>query len=1132
MQLRYPFIQVNNDISQKTQILRHYIKLVNLDKYKYMIIRKHIIALALLLLVNIDAFSQNEISIQFRNIPLVEAIDKIDQHSEYTFFYDPGSLNLKQKVSLNADNMSIDKAITQMLATTNVDFEIKNNQIVLLAKSVNQTKQNEITVSGRIQDEQGEPLIGVNIKALGTTVGTITDVDGAFTLDILKGASLEVSYIGYQTEIVLANSSKPISIVLKEDKKILDEVVVIGYGAIKKRDLTGSVGSVKGSVVAERGTTQLSSALQGALSGVMVTRDSGAPGSGGSIRIRGITTMSDNDPLVIVDGVPTSSLNDINAQDVEDITVLKDAASASIYGARAAAGVILVTTKRAGSEELSLSYTYEYGLDIPTKSPKYVGVERFMEMTNELRWNDAGNGANRYPTYSKDVIDNYSALHLENPDKYPNTDWRNLILKSKAVRQSHMLSIAGGSKFVKTKVSIVYDNLEGLFKNKDYERYSVRLNNDVTISPMLSAAVDLNLKLSKYKNPAFDPLYDMRLSPPIYPAIWSNGGVAEGKSGNNPYAALEYGGTSKNDYYNVGGRMSLDFKPIKGLIISGVIAPNFSFDFNKRFQKRIPYFSSENPSQELGTVVSSTNLSESRNKSKDIVMQFIINYNKTIAENHSLNLMAGYESRYFHSDNMGASRENYELDSYPYLDRGPLEMRSNYGGASESAYRSYFGRVIYGYMNKYLLQANVRHDGSSRFASGHRWGTFPSVSLGWVLSEEDFMPKDGALSFSKLRVSWGSLGNERIGNYPYQALLTFYNSLFYKGDDVVSNMTAAQVQYAIDNITWETTESFNLGLDLSFFNNKLRFSGDYFYKKTKDMLLKLEIPGYVGYDNPDQNAGKMNTKGYEFDLSWDDNIGALDYGISLNMSDFVSKMGDLKGTQFLGDQVKMKGSQFNEWRGYLSDGLFKSQEELDNYPTVNNAVKVGDIKFKDVSGPNGEPDGVINDYDKVLLGGSLPRYLYGGNIRLGYKGIDFSVAFQGVGKQNARLQRQMVQPLSDDWGNMPKIIDGNYWSHFNNAKQNEKARYPRLTYANAGYNNSMSDFWIFNGKYFRLKNITLGYTLPQSLSSRAKINKLRFYITANDLFSIDNYPSGWDPEMGVSAYPITTSVIFGVSVNF
>lgn len=403
------------------------------------------------------------------------------------------------------------------------------------------------------------------------------------------------------------------------------------------------------------------------------------------------------------------------------------------------------------------------------------------------------------------------------------------------------------------------------------------------------------------------------------------------------------------------------------------------------------------------------------------------------------------------------------------------------------------------------------------------------------MSEESFIRDKNAdwLSFLKLRVSYGTLGNERIGsNYPYQAFLNFSDVLFYQNGEIIPELSAAQWAYAIENISWETTSSVDVGLDATFFNNRLRLTADYYNKQTKDMLLALEIPDYVGFDNPQKNTGKMYTNGYDIEVGWNDQIGDLTYGISANFSDFVSKMGDLGGTEFLGDQVKVEGSEFNEWYGYLSDGLMLTDEDLQG-PKLNDNVQLGDVKYKDISGPEGKPDGKISpEYDRVLLGGSLPRFQYGGTLNLGYKGIDFSLAFQGIGRQNSRISSIMVQPLRDNWGNTPAIIDGKYWSERNTPEQNANAKYPRLTYANANSNYAMSDYWLFKGRYFRLKNITLGYTLPKTWTEKVTIKQARIYVAANDLFCISQYPSGWDPEMGTSSYPITTSVLFGLSVKF
>lgn len=485
---------------------------------------------------------------------------------------------------------------------------------------------------------------------------------------------------------------------------------------------------------------------------------------------------------------------------------------------------------------------------------------------------------------------------------------------------------------------------------------------------------------------------------------------------------------------------------------------------------------------------------------------------------------------------MGADRDGYVLTNFPYLNNGPKDLIGNSGKGKEYAYRSYFGRVMYSYADRYLFQANIRHDGSSRFAKKHRWGTFPSFSAGWVLSEENFMKNLNWewLSFLKIRATWGALGNERIGDFPYMSTIAFGNTIFYQNNGIYFDQTASQQKYAIENVTWEKTESTDIGLDISFLNNRLRVNGDYYWKNTKDMLLAMAIPDFLGFSDPDVNAGKMSTKGYELNVSWNDHIGDFSYGIAINFSDFTSKMGDLQGTQFLGDKVKMEGSEFNEWYGYVSDGLFLTEEDLKNSPKINDKnTQLGDIKYKDISGPDGVPDGKISpEYDRVLLGSSLPHFLYGGNINLGYKNFDLSLAFQGVGKQNARLAREMVEPFRNNYGNFPAIIDGNYWSPYNTDEQNAVAKYPRLTHVNKSSNYAMSDYWLFNGGYFRLKNITLGYTFPKEWMNAIGIKGARIYASASDLFCLSKYPKGWDPEMGVSEYPITTSILLGVSVNF
>lgn len=576
----------------------------------------------------------------------------------------------------------------------------------------------------------------------------------------------------------------------------------------------------------------------------MVSRDNGAPGSSASIQIRGVTTIGDSSPLVIIDGIP-GDINSVNPEDVESMSVLKDAASASIYGSRAAAGVIVITTKRAKSGDVALSYNFEYGWEIPTKLPTYVGAQRYMEMVNETRYNDNPDGG-WYQTYTEDEITNWSMNNATNPDKYPMTDWGDILLKSSAPRQTHTLSIVGGGKIIRTKASFRYDKTDGLYVNKEYDRFMVRVNNDFNINKYISANLDLNFSRSKALSPNSNPMgAGGRNIPPIYAATWTNGLWGDVKDGENMLAKITDGGTFTNWGTNIGGKLGIDITPVNGLKISAAVAPNFNNVKKKTFVKQIPYTRSEDPNTTVGYMggYRTTNLTENRNDSHDITTQFFANYAKTLGR-HDFSVMIGYEDYYAFWENLDASRDQYQLTSYPYLDLGSEDYRDNGGNAEEYAYRSLFGRMTYSYADRYLIQANLRRDGSSRFASNCRWANFPSVSLGWVISEEKFFKNINMdwFSYLKLRGSWGKLGNERIGAYddngnfiynyyPYQAAIDYSTALFQNSQGIVSSVTtAAQQKYAVRDISWETTESWDIGLDANFLDNRLHFSADYYRK--------------------------------------------------------------------------------------------------------------------------------------------------------------------------------------------------------------------------------------------------------------------------------------------------------------
>ncbi|WP_183669458.1 TonB-dependent receptor [Parabacteroides faecis] len=1094
-----------------------------------------------------NLYSQNTvINLKLENATVEQVLDKIEKETDFSFLFTDKSVDIDWKVNVDVHDKNINELLDILFGGTNVQYRIVDKQIVLsnrplLAENVNQQKK----ISGKVIDANGDPVIGANVVEKETTNGTITDMSGNFVLSVNPNAVLSVSYIGYVSKDIQVKDRSSFTISLEEDSELLDEVVVVGYGTMKKKDLTGAVGTLKGESLSARKTTQLSTALQGATSGVLVTRDNSAPGATASIKIRGVTTIGESSPLVIVDGVP-GDINQVNPDDVESMSVLKDAASASIYGSRAAAGVIVITTKRAKENDLSLNYNFEYGWEMPTRLPEYVGAQRFMEMVNELRYND-NNAGGWYQTYSEDQVNNWIKNNATDPDAYPITDWQDEILKNSAPRQTHSINIAGGSKVVQTKASFRYDKTDGIYVNRNYERYMIRVNNDFKINKYIEAHLDVNFKRSKSEEPHRNPMdLQYRATPPIYAARWSNGMWGDVKDGENTLAMITDGGLKTSWYNRLGGKAAIDISPIEGLKISGVIAPTYNFDKVKSFRKQVPFTYANDPNTVKGYMngFTTTKLTENRNDSYDVTTQFFANYNKSFGQ-HDLSAMIGYEDYYAFWENLSASRDQYELMNFPYLDIGPENLRDNGGNAEEYAYRSFFGRIAYSYASRYLLQVNFRRDGSSRFAPDSRWANFPSLSAGWVVSEEQFMKNLNWnwLSFLKLRGSWGTLGNERItmtknsstvqNYYPYQSALNFGSALFYSGNSLNSLLSAAQQYYAVRNISWETTETWDIGLDANFLDGRLHFSGDFYKKKTKDMLLALEIPKFIGYDNPSVNTGNMHTTGYDLEIGWRDQVGDFRYSVSANLSDFISKMGNLGGTEFLGEKVKMEGSQFDEWYGYISDGLFQTQEEVDNSPKLNNNVTVGDIKYKDISGPDGVPDGKISsEYDRVLLGGSLPRYMFGVNFSASYKGFDFSMMFQGVGSQNSRISRNMIEGLNTNWGGFPSILEGDYWSTNNTAAENAGVKYPRLTRNSVDANMSMSDYWMFNGRYLRMKNLTVGYTLPGVWTKKISMESVRFYLSGNDLFCLSKYPRGWDPEVSTTGYPITMSVLLGVSVNF
>lgn len=1066
------------------------------------------------------------ISIKAERILLTDLFSRIEKQSEFLFFYvDKDVANIK--VSVKANSNQIDEILTQALAGTGLTYTINDRNINIMRKAYAQQQQVK-PITGKVLDSNGDPVIGANVVEKGTTNGSITDIEGSFNVHVAPGATLSISYIGYKPVEMKVGSSNTYTITLEEDTEALDEVVVIGYGTARKVDLTGSTSSLGGDKLRMKSTPQLSSQLQGQMAGVQITRSSGDPSAGATIRVRGVTTMSTNDPLVIVDGVP-GTLVDIAPEDVKDIQVLKDAASAAIYGSRAAAGVILVTTKRAKDKEFHLSYNGEYGIDAPTAKPKFANAVQWMSGLNELAFNDGASSPNSL--YTADMINNYAQLRAEDPDRYADTDFMDLGVKSNTHHQRHSLSLSGGTEKLKTNFSLNYYNSEALIDTKSFERFNIRTNNDYTINNWIHANVDLSLLYSDSNDPHL-VMSTLMERAPIYNAFWSDGRYADGKDGDNPIAERDLSGKKRKQNYRVNGKLQLDLTPVEGLTLTAIIAPQYAFYKEKDHQKRYEvYRISGEPIPPLG--YASTKLFESRNDNHSLTKQFYANY-KLQLKRHAIGLMAGYEDYSYKWENEGASRTNFNLNNFPYLNLGPEDYQYNSGSAGHNAYRSFFGRIMYSWADRYMLQANIRTDGSSRFAEGHRWGTFPSVSAGWILSEEPWFNKN-VIDHLKLRGSIGQLGNERIGSeFPYQAKLSFGTGFIPNASTGMSDVvqTAYQLNYAFNDITWETTTTYGIGADISLLQNKLRASADYYYKKTTDMLMEVGFPSYFGYNAPQNNAADMNTRGWDLELSWSDQINDFRYGVSLNLSDYRSKMGYMADRQKIdNNKITEEGSYFNEWYGYKSLGIILNDaamldENGNKIPVLTNNDKAGNIRYQDIDG-----DGKITaSADRVRLGNSLPEMQYGGSLWAEWKGLDFNLSFQGIGHQLAYWSWPGT-PYNFQAYACPLNLIESHWRPDATDAENAKAKYPKLT-TNSANIYANSDFYLFNGAYMRIKNITLGYTLPTEITKKFFVNKLRVYVSANDLPAFSKYPDGFDPEWNRGGDLILSSYLFGLNVSF
>ncbi|GHV70662.1 SusC/RagA family TonB-linked outer membrane protein [Bacteroidia bacterium] len=1030
------------------------------------------------------------------------------------------------------------------------------------ANGYSENTQQEILVSGVITDSSGEELIGVSISVKGTNAGTSSGIDGKYSIAVPNNAAVLVfSYLGYATQEIPVNGKTSINVVLSEDTQLLDEVVVVGYGTQKKVNLTGAVASVSGKDIASKASTDVLSALQGQISGVAVLRSSGQPGSETTgLRIRGFSSANDANALILIDGVE-GSLTLLNSEDIESISVLKDAAAASIYGARAAAGVVLVTTKKGSSQKLKVSYNGSFGVNTPGNMPQRMSPWEEQDYINRAR--NADRGAPEQNPEQTSWVGNPNYNYYPNGARwnfFGNSNWLNEGTKDYTTQQNHSVSVSGGHGATKYYLSSGFYTKNGLLKYgpDDYQRYNLRAN----ISTEMSKYVDFNLQTAyegsvDNRNPwgpttVLSHLYNDRGRQAIYlPEEDTN-------YANNPFSAdlqsnaidaMKNGGTDvrQNQYFT--GNANLHVKNVvKGLTLDLNVSRRAGF-YSREADMRFLQSMGRNGAIRSGYEINNPNrVIKTKNNNYQDKLEALLNYNLNI-DNHSLHILGGASYEQYLKDEMSATARNLlsnDFFSFNYYDN-TLPTNTEISDAVQPwKMASLFGRVNYDFAGRYLFEANVRYDGSSRLAPGNRWGVFPSASVGWRVSEETFFePVKPYVDNFKARFSWGQLGNSTVLNsmyYPYYGLIS------NKTEDSTTNILSImgnpvyyQKEMVSNDVTWETLTSTNIGVDLGFFKNRLNITGDYYWKTNDNMLAQLRVGNIAGVVRlPYQNAGTLKTWGWEASAEWRDKIGNVSYHIGFNIDDSQNELVSYDGNNVIraGAVDRLEGYTLNSVWGYKTDGFWSSRDEYLEYKKNNpgyesfndSKVNGGDVRYV----AQGKADHTIgigggtpeNPGDLVYLGTTNGRYLYGINMGLQWNSFDFTLFWQGVGKRNFLINTATLTPLGNSY-EMPWTIHRDYWT-----EENPNAFFARPFEGNT-FNYNPSDRWVQDGSYIRLKNVQLGYTIP---IAEKFIESLRIYLTGTDVWEHTNVLKVFDPEIGndknTQYYPFFRTWTMGVNLTF
>lgn len=1065
--------------------------------------------------ISASTYAQSlKFSIHKQNSSISEVFKEIEKKSDFTFFFNDNQINVKQKVNVSANNANIEDVLAQVLQNTGYDYQIIDKQILIKVSdkdvmAIPVVAQSDKKITGTVLDATGMPVIGANVMVKGTTNGTITDMDGKFSLNVEKGATLVVSYIGFaKQEIKVANQSN-LSIVMKEDSEALDEVIVVGYGTQKKVNLTGSIGTIKtDETLKARPVTNVQELLAGSVPGMSVSKRSGAAGSGANINIRGVSTIgSSSGVLVLIDGMP-GNVYTLNPNDIESISVLKDAASAAIYGSRAANGVMLITTKSSSrSERPIVEVSSNIGIQNPQFMIDFVGTEDYMRLYDEALMNDG-----KDPYYGEQGIQDFRN------GKYVDNQWYKDIYKKNTIINNTHIALSGKERSISYRVSVSNDYQDGTLPNNNYNRLIFKPDLTFNMRSNLKAHASFQYTQTNIQNPqGGTEIWQSQASriSPLTKITEDNGLYAVGSSmAGNPIAGVNESGYSKERHKEMMAIFDVLYSPIKDWNIKGSVA---TYSHNSKTKDRVNTYYLYNENGDIAKTENQvSSLKEAESYTYRTQIQFTTDYSFKIKEDHSFKVLAGYSQEYSYSDNFWASRSNMPFDGIDVLDTGSSN-KQNGGNAQDVAIQSWFGRLNYDYQGKYLLEATLRADGSSRFAKGNRWGVFPSFSAGWNINRETFMEfTNNWLSELKIRASWGVLGDaEKVGYYPTAQVLSYNPKAYAFNGSLVGG---AYSGIAINrNISWEESQQTNIGLDFGIFNQKIKFTADYFINNRNNILYSAPVPSEFGLSAPLSNLLKMRSSGAEFIVSYDDRSNDFSWGLDVNTSFSKNKVLEMGSSErwIEGNAVTYLNDRYQLPFGYEAEGLFQSEEDIKNHAKQGN-VMPGNIKFKDQNGDN-----IINGDDRVVLNRKIPVN-YGANIRLGYKDFDFGINMYGVLNCKRYISGYEGWAFYLSQNARPMHLDA--WS-----ETNRDASYPRLTLTNTSNDTRYNSFWLRNSAYLKIQNVQIGYTVPKDVLSKISIQYLRVYLSGQNLATITGY-DGFDPEG--SWYPLSRTFSLGFNLQF